>query len=1112
MSEKLKLAIRLSADTKEAVRAFAELRRAWDKTEAQRRRATKQGRAKDILGLKPDRTNREIQRTIAALNRLKRAGRASMADIGRATDAARKRIKQLQMATDKAAESQSIFGRHLKYASSLFATLSARGVYRLADAHVELNNRLRLVTHSEASLAETRRRLYEISQATRTQIGANAALYSKFAMATRKTGHSQADLLKVVSLLNKQVAIGGSNAAEAAAGLLQFGQGLASGKLAGDELRSVLENLLGVSDGLINGFKKLHKQGDITFEVTRGNIRQLAAEGKLSARLLIEAVLASAEDTEQKFKRVEKTMQGGWTQVGNAVAILVGQINDAFEGAQSFGDLLGTIATRIGNIDVQALTDKIGYLKNAIVALVIVVSARLSTAFYKSAANAIKLSFALAGAKGSMRATSVAATGLAAAMGLLQKVGGRLLALLGGWPGLVALGAYFIYEFATAHKSAAKATDDHAESVEALRHQIQGLPQDAATAIQKLNQMSKTQIEASRAAYKIRVEQAAGRLKAARDALTEADRVGIQDGTKLISTGGRNKERVPNYVPATSDQRATLMADVEQAAAELQRFTARVEQHTHALEGTGPAAKTAGIVITEAMKQAGKAFDELNKKITQGLMSDRGRLETELIQQLDIISQKSDKTLAQKQKLTAAAIKLFRQRIATLEEAAAETALRIKLSTARAELSLTKDSLDRQQAALERALDGRLISIAEYYRKKAALDIQTIDAEIALKRQNKPSPENTIEIQRLEIQRENIIADNAREAKQAQDELAESLRQVRYELERLQGQGTVTREALAAEYADLRARLLAEDDAEGVNLIDQLIDVRHAEQRLRELEQTWQATQERLRVQQETINIDQDAGLITETEARARLLQLKRESREEMERLLPLMQEAALALGPEAVTRVQQFRNALGRIKNTTDQVAATLNQKLKDGFSQMFTDIATGTKTAEQALKGMIRSFAMELNKLLAKKLVQKLFGMALGGAHDAGGLITKFLGFAQGGLVRGPGTSTSDDVPAMLSSGEFVLRAAAVRQWGVDFLEAINSVDAVGPSPRLAMAAGGLVPAQAPAPAPEQSVRIVNVIDEKMAGDYLSSSEGERVVLNILERNRGAVKQVLT
>ena len=555
---------------------------------------------------------------------------------------------------------------------------------------------------------------------------------------------------------------------------------------------------------------------------------------------------------------------------------------------------------------------------------------------------------------------------------------------------------------------------------------------------------------------------AAGRkVVEARSNLTGLENDGVFLGYQRGEGRRGSRTCMPTYRPATEPELTAARVDLQKAEAELRGLTETVKHHTAALENTGATAENTGQRITAAMQKANKTFDELNKKLTQSLRSDRGRLEAELNEQLAIIRQ-SGKDLIQQWRLETKAKALYQQRLNALDEDAAETALRIKLSAARAQLSLTQDGLARQQAALERALDGRLLSIAEYYRKKTALDIQAIDAEIALMRQDTATPDNTIEIQRLEIKRENILAENAREAKTAQDDLAESLRQVRHELERLQGQGTVTREALAAEYADLRARLLAEDDTEGLNLIDQLIDVRHAEQRLRELEQTWQATQERLRVQQDTINIDQDAGLITETEARARLLQLKRESREEMERLLPLMQEAALALGPEAVTRVQQFRNALAQLKNTTNQVAATLNQKLKDGFAQMFTDIATGTKSAGAALKGMIRSFAMELNKLLAKKLVQKLFGAALGGAGGAGGaggLITSFLGLAQGGLVRGPGTSTSDDVPAMLSSGEFVLRAAAVKQWGVDFLETINNVDAGGPGPRLAMAAGGLL-----------------------------------------------------
>jgi hypothetical protein len=124
------------------------------------------------------------------------------------------------------------------------------------------------------------------------------------------------------------------------------------------------------------------------------------------------------------------------------------------------------------------------------------------------------------------------------------------------------------------------------------------------------------------------------------------------------------------------------------------------------------------------------------------------------------------------------------------------------------------------------------------------------------------------------------------------------------------------------------------------------------------------------------------------------------------------------------------------------------------------------------------------------------------------------QWAGFASGGYVTGPGTTTSDSIPARLSAGEYVLSADAVRRVGVDFLHALNG-GLFAPrwsGPRLAFAAGGLVPAVTQAAAaPSQAVRIVNVVDPALAADYLNSSAGERTILNILQRNAGAVKQVL-
>jgi hypothetical protein len=85
-----------------------------------------------------------------------------------------------------------------------------------------------------------------------------------------------------------------------------------------------------------------------------------------------------------------------------------------------------------------------------------------------------------------------------------------------------------------------------------------------------------------------------------------------------------------------------------------------------------------------------------------------------------------------------------------------------------------------------------------------------------------------------------------------------------------------------------------------------------------------------------------------------------------------------------------------------------------------------------------------------------------------------------------------------------------------GVAFLHSINGISR-GPQvrgPALAFAAGGLVPDVQPRQHAQQgqSVRIVNVIDPAMAGDYLNSSAGEKTILNILQRNAGAVRQVLS
>lgn len=448
-----------------------------------------------------------------------------------------------------------------------------------------------------------------------------------------------------------------------------------------------------------------------------------------------------------------------------------------------------------------------------------------------------------------------------------------------------------------------------------------------------------------------------------------------------------------------------------------------------------------------------------------------------------------------------------------------------------AELGLLTAGLERQQAALDEALGDHLISIRDYYRQRTGIEQQAIDAEIDRKKTELTRSQQVVdtgasesdrlrakaevakteaELITLNNRRAEVEQANARAAAQAERELTAALAGAREELAQITGTATDDdrRAAIARSYRELKARLLAENDADGASLVDRLIDVKAAQANLAALESQWRQVTERLRNAQDAIRTQQQAGLLTESQARAQIVALQQQSADEMERLLPTMQQAAAAIGPEAVTRVQAFSNELARTRLVVDEVAVAISGGAQDALARMFESIATGAATAREAFMQFGQSVLQMIARIAAQKLAQQIFS-AFAGASGGGGA-----GFAAGGFVSGPGTSTSDSIPARLSAGEYVLRATAVRRVGVAFLDAINGLS-TGPrfsGGRLALAEGGMVPSPAAAPTSAGGgIRIVNVLDPALAADYLNSSAGERVVMNLIQRNASTMRTLL-
>ena len=522
-----------------------------------------------------------------------------------------------------------------------------------------------------------------------------------------------------------------------------------------------------------------------------------------------------------------------------------------------------------------------------------------------------------------------------------------------------------------------------------------------------------------------------------------------------------------------------------------------------------------------------------------------------------------------------------------------------------AEFALLKDGLNRQQTALDAALEDRLVSVRDYYAQKTALEQREVDAEIARKQQelarsqqvaNTGKSENDrlrakAEVAKAEAdlitlnnRRTDIEQANARKAAQAERELADALAQAREELAQITGTATDAdrQSAIERSYRDLRARLAAESDADGVSLIDRLINVKAAQANLAALEAQWRQVTERLRNAQEAIQTQQQAGLLTETQARQQIVALQQQSATEMERLLPTMQQAAQAIGPDAVIRVQAWRNELDRTRLTVDEMAPLWN-RIGESFGGALNGMITGAQTWRSALASIFQQvadaflqqiviqpfqqwIAMQARMLALKlgfiqqeqtvdaaasaaKVAQKTtettavvsMDAAKAGAGAAASqasipyvgpalavaamvamvaAVMALLGgikkFAGGGLVSGPGSATSDSIPARLSAGEYVVRAAAVRQVGVAFLDSLNGLSA-GPrfkGGELAFAAGGLVPEVKVPPAQphmNQAVRIVNAVDPGVTHDHLQSPAGEKVIVNIIGRNARAIRAAL-
>lgn len=256
-------------------------------------------------------------------------------------------------------------------AVALAAALSVKQVSEYADAWATVNNKLANSLRPNEQLADVTERVFNITQQTRSSLDATASLYARLERATRQYGTSADDLAKLTTIINQGFVVSGATAQEAENAIIQLSQGLASGALRGEEFNSVNEQ----------GNRLIVALAD-SMGVSIGEMRNMAAQGKLTTDVVVNGLLSQGAEIGKEFANTTTTISQALQVAGNNVTKFFGENSTVKTGAAIFND---AVVTASENIDV---------LSAALTAAAAIMGSRYVGALTMSAASQIQSALA----------------------------------------------------------------------------------------------------------------------------------------------------------------------------------------------------------------------------------------------------------------------------------------------------------------------------------------------------------------------------------------------------------------------------------------------------------------------------------------------------------------------------------------------------------------------------------------------------------------------------------------------------------------------------------------------------------------------------------------------
>ena len=170
--------------------------------------------------------------------------------------------------------------------------------------------------------AALQEQIYQAAQRSRGTYGDMVDITAKLGLLAGDSFSGNEELVAFTELMQKSFKISGASATEASSAMYQLTQAMASGRLQGDEYRSIIENAPMLADAIAD-----------YVGVSRGELKELSSEGAISSDIIKAAVFNMADEVESQFAQMPMTFNDAWTQIKNTATMqaqgLMQNVNNA---------------------------------------------------------------------------------------------------------------------------------------------------------------------------------------------------------------------------------------------------------------------------------------------------------------------------------------------------------------------------------------------------------------------------------------------------------------------------------------------------------------------------------------------------------------------------------------------------------------------------------------------------------------------------------------------------------------------------------------------------------------------------------------------------------------